>query len=67
MGYDGDGFYKFQNDRLLPFFNASSIQAHPKVITSVMMDDLDSGAREHIPEIMALHPRRRGIGAFYAL
>ena len=44
VGYDGDGFYKFQNDRLLPFFNASSIQAHPKVITSVMMDDLDSSA-----------------------
>lgn len=44
VGYDGDGFYKFQNDRLHPFFNDSSVQTHPKVITSVMMDDLDSSA-----------------------
>lgn len=44
VGYDGDGFYKFQNDRLYPFFNDSSVQTHPKVITSVMMDGLDSSA-----------------------
>lgn len=44
VGYDGDGFYKFQNDRLHPFINDSSVQTHPKVITSVMMDDLDSSA-----------------------
>jgi DNA-binding CsgD family transcriptional regulator len=44
VGYDGDGFFKFQNDRLHPFFNASSNQKHPEVITSVMMDDLDSSA-----------------------
>ena len=44
VGYDGDGFYKFQNDRLDPFLNASSNQKHPEVITSVLMDDLDSSA-----------------------
>ncbi len=44
VGYDGDGFYKFQNDRLHPYINDSSVQTHPKVITSVMMDDLDSSA-----------------------
>ncbi len=44
VGYDGDGFYKFQNDRLHRYFNDSSVQTHPNVITSVMMDDLDSSA-----------------------
>ena len=44
VGYDGDGFYKFQNDRLHPFLNPSSNQKHPEVITSVLMDDLDSSA-----------------------
>ena len=44
VGYDGDGFYKFQNDRLHQFLNASSNQKHPEVITSVLMDDLDGSA-----------------------
>ncbi len=44
VGYDGDGFYKFQNDRLHPFLNPSPNQKHPEVITSVLMDDLDSSA-----------------------
>tara|TARA_B100000497_G_C7688309_1_gene417663 strand:- start:1537 stop:3306 length:1770 start_codon:yes stop_codon:yes gene_type:complete len=44
VGYDGDGFYKFQNDRMHPFFSASSDYKNPEVVTSVMMDELDSSA-----------------------